>query len=153
MTDLVLNIKRIHFSFTINVSPKKYIMRKQWSTYSQEKQKEIFGHYIDLCKEKLEDVNYVFEKCKLREQLHVHGSFWARDAQDAKDFQHAIHNLFGMPKLEPYVCCYIEPTYFSRDPWIDYTLKDQLELLEDDFRAYKCLFRNEELHTMNEEDF
>lgn len=142
----------VHYSFTINVSPKKYLNKKQWSAYTQAEQKAAFEYYINLNSEKLRNVDYYYEKCPNSECIHVHGSFYSDEFVHAELFQRTMHSIFGLPRCDPKICCYIEPTYFNKKPWIKYKLKEQDQREdEEDYMRYLDSIKNEEIHTLPKE--
>jgi hypothetical protein len=124
------------YSFTLNVSPKKYINGKPWSTYTQADQKIIFGQYFESLAE-MDELIYEFEPT-LAGYIHVHGMFKA-DKEDAQLFQEKACKRFGMPKLAWDVCCRIEPIY-DRQGWLRYMRKTRIPESPTDYIPDRSLF-------------
>lgn len=109
------------YAFTVNVSPKKYVNGKPWSTYQHIDQKNILDEFLSSFQE-FSDMLYIFEKTQAG-YPHVHGMLRA-DKDDIQVFQEKVVRRFGMPKLAWDVCCKIDPIY-DKSGWMKYMRKDQ----------------------------
>lgn len=109
------------YSFTVNVSAKKYVNGKVWSTYTHFDQKHILDDFLSSFQE-FSDMLYVFEDTEAG-YPHVHGMFRS-DKEDAQLFQERVVKRFGMPKLAWEVCCKVDKIY-DKAGWMRYMRKAQ----------------------------
>jgi len=126
----------MNYSYTINISPKKYIASQQWGKYSQKVQKELLIGIINSVIETLpfiEEHKFIFELTKKTEMVHAHGTMCC-DFETIDLFRSKIHKKVGMPNLDPQIACFVDFSKVCPTFWQDYMDKEQQ--VEDD-----CLFR------------
>lgn len=120
-----------HYSYTINVSPKKYVKGSRFDRFSYETQKRIISDILveSISKIKYESYSYVFEDTK-QGLPHIHGSiFCTKD--NIVHLQSLIHSKLGFPSVSPNIVFMYEATKRSRSHWISYMNKDQVEIDDD----------------------
>lgn len=129
----------MNYSYTINISPKKYVANQQWGKYSNKVQKELLTAIINGVVESfpfIEEHEFIYELTNLK-MIHAHGTMYC-DLETIESFREKIHKKVGMPHLDPQIACFID---FSKKGttthWKEYMAKDQDNQLLDD-----CLFRN-----------
>lgn len=112
-----------YYSFTINLSTKKYIGNKQWCKYDHEEQERII--YLSLkdaikrlC---LPDFDYYFELTKIG-NAHLHGCIYTNYVGMLM-LQEEIHKSLGLPRVHPSIVFYFEETIKDIDHWRAYMHK------------------------------
>jgi len=116
----------MNYSYTINVSPNKYVENLQWAKYTAQQQRDLFSKIINNIMGKLpfiEESEYVTELTKAG-MVHVHGQIYTTEETIDK-FQSMIHKKLGIPSLHPRIVCTVERTEVDNTHWVDYMNKDQ----------------------------
>lgn len=126
------------YSYTINVSPNKFVMYLshqsiQWKEMKEDMQKEHLANLVNTVVEKLvscEHNDYVFEKCK-NGMIHLHGRINCTEG-DVICLQEVIYKFLGMPRLKKSIVMYYEETIFDIKFWNTYMQKQQVTNLRKD---------------------
>ena len=140
LDDIVVRNNYNNYMATVNVSPKKYVCNRQWSSYSQVEQeihllkqyKHVLSNY------KLFNNVHRFEVTK---QGHKHLHFVCSTSEaEMERVQAYFHGKFGMPCLNPSICCHYTKTEVCRTHAEAYVTK------EDDEVPSCCLFLRKDKH-------
>lgn len=128
--DLQIFAKK-YYSFTINLSTKKYIGGKQWKDIDELKQKLIINNVLKDAKKKLNlpDYEYYFELTK-QKMVHLHGCIYTNHVGMLM-LQQEIHNDLGLPKVHPNIVFYFEETKEDISHWRNYMYKTDPEKIRD----------------------
>lgn len=119
-----LTENKIMYSFTINVSTKKYINKEQWKDIDSLKQRVILKHFMDLAVKEYETTHkFVFEKTKQGMQ-HMHGTVFNACELQMILIQQYIHEHLGLAKINPNVVFQYKPVNYY-EGWESYCHKDQ----------------------------
>lgn len=126
-----------NYMVTVNVSPKKYVCNRQWSSYSQVEQeihllkqyKHVLSNY------KIFNEDHRFELTKLGHK-HLHFVCSTSDLEIER-VQQYFHSKFGMPCLEPSICCYVTKTVVCPTHAVAYITKEDDVPQTNMFLAYK----------------
>lgn len=112
-----------YYSFTINVSTKKYLFKKMWSKYSPEEQETIIKNVLKDSKEKLQlpEYDYYFELTK-QGMVHLHGCLYTSHIGMLM-LQTEVHNVLGLPKIHPDIVFKFEETVSDISHWRNYMNK------------------------------
>lgn len=119
----VANDKKYNYSITINISPKKSVMKHtKWGTLCPTSQKSFLNAIIlSLDKEYHTYIQYVFETCE-NGMIHLHGRLYCEEFVIAM-IQIKVSMLCGFPRLAPHICCFVERTKYNITYWHDYMHK------------------------------
>lgn len=136
-----------NYMITVNISPNKFVNNKHWKSYSIVEQDQILEksmkHVINTFT--IADYLYRFESTK-QGMRHLH--FVCDTTEDeVQEVQKYFHKRFGMPSLDPSVCCTITKTFKDVIHAVLYTTKeDNLQNKKYDQHGYEdyddeiCLF-------------
>lgn len=94
-----------YYMVTINVSPSKYILNKQWKLYTREEQQTmLLGEYNKITNlQDTSDFTYRFELTK-NNFVHLH-FVCLSTLDDMETIQNIFHEKFGLQSLDPSICC------------------------------------------------
>lgn len=139
----MVQINEEYFSYTINVSPNKYISGKQWKNYSLVEQEAILTqaihNYGPACGfYKPGSKKFYFELTK-NKMTHVHGSFVTCQSH-MNSFQEKVHNYLGLPKMAPKVVMMFEATRLESKNWEKYMTKEKTKK-DEAAKAVDCLMK------------
>lgn len=121
------------YMVTVNVSPKKFVNNVHWRNYSRIDQEML------LLKEyKKLDILNVYNRdhrFELTKQGLTHLHFVCSTTESTiESVQEIFHKRFGMPALDPSVCCKYTKTVVSRTHAVAYVTKEDVEVPQE------CLF-------------
>lgn len=111
------------YSFTINVSPNKYVYGRQWDSYPTDKQEKIIKSILDKIIYELDLPRYdhYFETTKIGFK-HLHGCIFTCELGMLM-LQRSIHDFLGIPKLRPSIVFFYEQTKTNVKRWYSYMHK------------------------------
>lgn len=128
------------YMVTVNVSPKKFInYTKQWGQFNNVEQELMLlkAYNAITSNDKIFNREHRFE---LTTDGHKHLHFVCSTTLDViEDVQRQFHKKFGMPKLEPKICCTYSVTVKSRVHAIEYICKED-DPNDPDYVPERCLF-------------
>lgn len=120
------------YSYTINISPKKYIkMDKigiaQWGDLVQKTQRDFLTELVQECSPPSKDrKNHRWEtELTKAGHVHIHG-YIETDPIEMKYFQELVHLRVGMPKLNPNIVMRYEATLYDNGKWFKYMSKEKV---------------------------
>lgn len=115
------------YGYTLNVSPKKYILGKQYGDLSTDEQEQVLCSVLTNALKHIGRVQceheYEFELTKAG-QTHCHGMLRC-NASDIHKLQLFVHKQLGMPRLDPSICFKYIKTIVSSDAWLNYMRKSK----------------------------
>lgn len=113
------------YGYTLNVSPKKFILGKQYGDLSTVEQEQVLQSVLLNALKHIGRVQceheYEFELTKAG-QTHCHGMIRC-NASDIMKLQLFVHKQLGMPRLDPSICFKYIKTIIASDAWLSYMRK------------------------------
>lgn len=136
--NMVNNTITNHYMVTVNVSPKKYISNKSWQMYSNIQQEQLLLKTLQQCIEQhcILELVYRFENTQAG-MRHLHFTCFTT-RKDIDEVQMLFHKKFGMPKLDPCICCHVTETIVDIKHGIKYVCKEDKDKQE---VPDECLFK------------
>jgi len=128
-----------NYMATLNVSPKKFVNNKHWQTYTNLEQEALLLKELNKVLTNKTYFNLIYRTELTKNGMkHLHFTLETSEVV-MQDIQFQFHKKFGMPNLEPSVCCKYEKTIVSRSYAEEYVTK------EDEQSEDECLFRKKNL--------
>lgn len=116
------------YMVTVNVSPKKYVNNHKWMNLTQVYQANCLLKHLKQC----EEMFYIFDvthRIELTKAGYSHLHFvCSTDEINIEAVQASFHKKFGMPNLEPSVCCMVTRTIKDITHAIAYVTKEDSEV-------------------------
>lgn len=124
------------YMFTINVSTKKYINNKRWETYNTMEQEAFLLKMLSYCvgNHPMLELQYNTELTK-KGNVHLHFSCYTTQ-QNVEKIQNIFHKRFGMPNLDPSICCDVTKNILGKSHADEYVNKQK-----NPEEADVCMFR------------
>lgn len=118
-----------HYMVTVNVSPNKFVNNRHWKTYSRVEQEMILLKlYKTVLQLNVFNTDHRFELTK-QGQTHLH--FVCSTTEEViEEVQQIFHKKFGMPSLDPSICCKYTKTIKCRSHALEYITKEDKEVPE-----------------------
>lgn len=112
-----------YYSFTINVSTKKYYAKQIWHSYNKMQQEEIIRDVLlnSIKAVQLPKPDYFFELTK-KGMVHLHGILYTNQVGMLM-LQTEIHNILGLPKIHPDIVFKFEETVMDIEYFRSYMNK------------------------------
>lgn len=116
------------YMVTVNVSPKKFVSNNKWIDIKPLEQE---CHLLKQLK-KCIDMFYIFDVIHRFEftqagQKHLHFTCYSNDKQ-MECVQLTFHKKFGMPNLDPSICCMVTKTAKDVSHAVEYVTKEDSEV-------------------------